>query len=78
MGRRQAKLTLTGRGLGDLRVDVPTLLLWGEQDDALDVSLTERLGRWVPDLRVERLPEASHWVQFDAPERVSDELLAFL
>jgi len=78
LARRNAKLTLTGDGVGDLPVRAPTLLIWGEQDAALDVSLTEGLQEWVPDIRVERLPDASHWVQFDAPERVSELLLAHL
>ena len=59
-------------------VDVPTLVVWGEQDRALSVRLLDNLGRWVPDLRVARLPTASHWVQADAPDRVTEELLAFL
>jgi pimeloyl-ACP methyl ester carboxylesterase len=78
MARRNAKLTLTRGGVGDQRVELPTLLVWGEQDDALDISLTEGLDRWVPDIRVERLPDASHWVQFDAPERVSELLVEHL
>jgi pimeloyl-ACP methyl ester carboxylesterase len=78
IARRNAKLTLTRGGVGDLPVRAPTLLIWGEQDQALDVSLTENLDQWVPDIRVDRLPDASHWVQFDAPERVSDLLLSHL
>lgn len=62
----------------DTEMQVPTLLLWGEQDPALGVGLSEGLERWVADLRVERFPAASHWVQHDAPERVSDRLLEFL
>ncbi|MFC6757304.1 alpha/beta fold hydrolase [Halomicroarcula sp. GCM10025894] len=78
LARRNALLTLTQGGVGDLPVRAPTLLIWGEQDAALDVSLTEGLQEWVPDIRVERLPDASHWVQFDAPERVSELLLEHL
>ena len=78
LARRNARLTLTRGGVGDLPVRVSTLLVWGEQDEALDISLTEGLEEWVPDLRVERLPEASHWVQFDAPDRVADLLVAHL
>ena len=59
-------------------IDVPTLLIWGERDPALGVTLTEGLDRWVPDIRVERLPDASHWVQNDAPDRVNDLLVAFV
>ena len=78
MARRSAKRALTMRGVEDLHVEGPTLLLWGERDRMLDVSLTEGLDRWVPDLRVERVPDASHWVQFDAPERVTEGLVGFL
>lgn len=59
-------------------VTVPTLLLWGERDPYLNTSLTERLGPWVPDLRVVRLPDASHWVQNDAPERINRLMIDFL
>jgi pimeloyl-ACP methyl ester carboxylesterase len=59
-------------------IDARTLVIWGEQDRALGVELTEGLEQWVPDIRVERLPEAGHWVQNDAPERVNELLEAFL
>ena len=66
---------------GDRRsfdVRAPTLLLWGERDPALGVELTEGLDAWVPDLRVERFPDASHWLQNDAPARVNRALAEFL
>lgn len=71
------------RGPGAVRrlsraIGVPTLLIWGERDRHLTPRLTEGLERWVPDLTVERLPEASHWVQNDAPERVNWLLAEFL
>ena len=62
---------------GRHRVEVPTLLVWGERDRYLNPRLAEGLERWVPDLRVARLPDASHWVQADAPERVSRLLVEF-
>jgi pimeloyl-ACP methyl ester carboxylesterase len=71
---------LAGRRLRrDVRpTDVPTLLIWGERDRYLGIRLTEGLEPWVPHLRVERLPEASHWVQHDAPERVNQLMIDFL
>jgi epoxide hydrolase 4 len=60
------------------RVTAPTLLLWGERDPYLGLRLTEGLEPWVPDLRVECIADASHWVQNDTPERVNRALLAFL
>jgi pimeloyl-ACP methyl ester carboxylesterase len=56
----------------------PTLLVWGERDRYLGVGLTEGLDQWVPDLRVARLPHASHWVQNDAPDDVNRLLLGFI
>jgi len=32
----------------------------------------------VPRFRLERIPQATHWVQADAPERVNELLLSFL
>jgi len=59
-------------------VDLPTLLIWGEQDRYLGLNLTQRFERWVPDIRIERIPEASHWVQADAPGRVNQLIIDFL
>lgn len=59
-------------------ISVPTLVLWGEDDAALSLGLLSGLDEWVDDLTVKRIPHASHWVQLDEPERVTDELLAFV
>ena len=75
--REEARAALGGER-PDREVRVPTLLVWGERDPALGVELAEGLEAWVPDLRVERLPEATHWVQNDAPERVGELLVEFL
>ena len=59
-------------------VEAPTLLIWGERDRYLVPELAAGLEHWVPRVRVERLPGASHWVQHDAPERVNELLIDFL
>lgn len=59
-------------------VTAPTLVIWGCRDPFLNERLTRRLATWAPNLRIERLPEASHWVQNDAPEPVNRVLLEFL
>ena len=57
---------------------MPTLVLWGELDRALGVSLLDGLDRWASDLRVRRFPTASHWLNEQEPEQVNAELLRFL
>jgi pimeloyl-ACP methyl ester carboxylesterase len=59
-------------------VQAPTLLIWGMQDRALVPELTSELEGWVPNLRVERLPDAGHWVQHERPEQVNRLLLSHL
>jgi len=78
LGRQRLRGLVSGNSVPDQRVDVPTMLVWGERDFALDAELTEGLDEWVPDCRVEQIPDASHWVQFDAPERVNELLVDFL
>ena len=60
------------------RVDVPTLIIWGERDRYLGRELAEPDRAWAPDVRVERIAEASHWVQADAPGRVNQLMVDFL
>lgn len=58
-------------------VAAPTLVIWGCHDPFLNERLTDRLAPWVANLRIERLPEASHWVQNDASEQVNRLLIDF-
>jgi epoxide hydrolase 4 len=59
-------------------IEVPTLMIWGEQDLALDISLTQGYGPLVTDFTLVRLPDASHWVQQDAPEAVNAAMTEWL
>jgi epoxide hydrolase 4 len=59
-------------------INVPVLLLWGERDTYLSPRLTEGLNAWVPNLRLLRFPDVSHWIQNDSPERVNRLMIDFL
>jgi pimeloyl-ACP methyl ester carboxylesterase len=56
----------------------PVLVIWGEQDRYIGRELAQPSRAWVPNVRLERLAEASHWVQNDQPERVNELLIEFL
>lgn len=64
--------------VGDGVVHVPTLMLWGEQDVAIDIHVLDDTGRYVPDLTLRRFPHASHWVQQDIPAEINAALEAWL
>ena len=59
-------------------ISAPTLVIWGQRDRYLGPKLAEPDRDDVPGLdRVERLPDASHWVHHDEPERVTQLLIDF-
>jgi epoxide hydrolase 4 len=60
------------------QVEVPTLVIWGENDAALLPSLTRGLSEWVPRLRVELVPGAGHWVPYEAPDEVNRLIREFV
>ncbi len=60
------------------RIEAPVLVIWGQRDLFLVPELAQPNPTLVPDARVRRLPDASHWVQQDRPERVNALLLDFL
>ena len=59
-------------------VRVPTTVLWGECDQALLPALLHGLERWVPELQVRRVPEASHWIVHEQPALVADQIRRLL
>ncbi len=59
-------------------IEIPVLLLWGEQDVALAKYTTKGTEAFAPRLQKHFLPGVSHWVQQDATEICNDALRAFL
>ena len=64
--------------LGYPLIDVPTLMVWGEEDVALTKESTYGTDKYVTELTIRYLPRVSHWVQQDAPEQVNAMMAAFL
>jgi pimeloyl-ACP methyl ester carboxylesterase len=71
-------LSLSGNKGANTQITAQTLLIWGEQDIALDIALTTGLEKWVPNLLVKRIPDSGHWVQQEKPELVNTFLGEFL
>lgn len=60
------------------RIEVPTLLLWGQEDHALLPALCEGLTPHVPDLAYVPIEGASHWLLHEVPERIRQEISDWL
>ena len=62
----------------NIRIDVPTLVLWGEQDPAFVPEVLDGLETYVKDLRVIRYPDQTHWLHHEQPGQVSKEIERFI
>lgn len=69
---------------GDLRgtlgpiVDVPSLVIWGMEDNTVPLRDASALADEWPDLDLRILPRVSHWPQFESPEITRRYVKAFL
>lgn len=59
-------------------LDVPTLMIWGEDDVALGKELTYGTEQYVKDFRIRYIPNCSHWVQQEQPDLVNQYIREFL
>ncbi len=60
------------------QITVPTLIIWGEKDHALRLSLLEGVDEYVSDVTIKRLPDAGHWVVQEFPEIVNGYIDDFI
>ena len=60
------------------KVNVPTLVIWGEKDTALLTGNLEGLDAHVPQLTIRRIPEGTHWVIHEKPSEVNRYIREFI
>lgn len=63
---------------GEMRIRVPTLMMWGMKDFALTHRMARPSMDYVDTGNLILFPEATHWVQRDAAEEVNHYLIDFL
>ena len=59
-------------------LEVPTLMIWGEEDTALGKELTYGTEAYVKDFQIKYIPNCSHWVQQEQPQLVNQYMRDFL
>ena len=59
-------------------LDIPTLMIWGEEDTALGKELTYGTDAYVSNLELKYIPNCSHWVQQEQPDLVNQYMRDFL
>jgi epoxide hydrolase 4 len=60
------------------RIDVPTLIIWGEREPVMLPSTLEGTEEWVPDVEIAKVARAGHFVQHDQVEKVNQLLIEFV
>lgn len=73
---RAIRRLIFGR-ISSIRVQMPAIIIWGEQDRALGAEMAEKSLAYCDQGRLELIPEATHWVQHDAADRVNERLVDF-
>lgn len=59
-------------------IEKPTLILWGDTDKFLPLSLGERIHKDIGGSTMEVLPNCGHFIQEDQPERATEIIVEFL
>lgn len=59
-------------------LEVPTLMIWGENDAALGKELSYGTEAYVKDFQIKYIPNCSHWVQQEQPQLVNQYIREFL
>lgn len=59
-------------------LEVPTLMIWGEDDMPLGKELTYGTEQYVRNFQIKYIPNCSHWVQQERPELVNQYIHEFL
>ncbi len=62
--------------LGEIRV--PVLGMYGDKDVIVDPGQADVLAKGVPHARIERFPDAGHFIMMDEPDRFIEVLREFL
>jgi len=69
---------LTKMKIPNIRIEVPTLVLWGEQDQAFVNENLNDIKQYVPNSTVKRFENVSHWIMHEIPDEVNKEINNFL
>ncbi len=59
-------------------INIPTLMIWGENDTFFGKELTYETQRYVTNLQIKYVPNCSHWVQEEKPELANQYIREFL
>lgn len=73
--RTKAKIDIK---LPNIRIEVPTLMLWGMKDTAFVPEVLNGVDQWVENLKLVKFNDADHWLHHQLPRKVLANINTFL
>jgi pimeloyl-ACP methyl ester carboxylesterase len=62
----------------NIQINVPTLVLWGEQDQAFVIETLNNINDYVHNCQIERFSDTSHWLQHEKSPEINHAIEKFI
>ena len=59
-------------------IDMPTLILHGEEDNLVDLRFVNHFVEKIPDVKLVTYPEVGHMPTMEIPEKLANDIEAFI
>ena len=63
--------------MADVRLHMPTLILWGDSDSIMPFAWSDRIPAFFPNSTLKRI-EGGHFMMRENPDRINKEIVDFM
>lgn len=74
----QSQKRLATTKIPNIRITIPTLILWGDQDEAFVAEILMGLDDYINDYQIIRFSDATHWLHHEQPQKISQHIEKFI
>lgn len=65
-------------GTGDLTINTPTMVLWGDSDPIFPFEYSDRIPEFFPNSTLKKIEGVGHFMMREAPDRINTEIIDFM
>jgi pimeloyl-ACP methyl ester carboxylesterase len=69
---------LNSKKLPNIRIEKPTLVLWGIEYSAFCPEILDGLEQYVSKLKIVKFEDATHWLHHEIPHQIHSEIESFI
>lgn len=63
---------------GDLKIETPTMVLWGDSDQILPFAWSDKIPEFFLNSTLKKIEGVGHFMMREAPDRINEEILSFM